>query len=264
MKFKTILHTLALGLACTLSLSISASQQPEQKKPIIGVDLHDVLLDKDTTAKQKMWDAVSSYPRKKEIFFNRYLPIYGAKLIAMGAYHACVSALRKAKLTTQRGPTGEKYMAVALAYNNDALADLILKMSGCHTVNPAVAAILKQIRKQGYELNIMSNIGEYTLNSLFQKEDPAFREIFNDEMFDRKASQAVNYLENPPVTKPSQDYFKRYLERNGYEPKDIVFVDDDLLNCTTAAGLGMDSIQYKNPKQLAAEFRNRGIEVSVD
>ena len=61
--------------------------------------------------------------------------------------------------------------------------------------------------------------------------------------------------------KPDQEAYLNVLEENNLLAKECVFVDDKQQNIETAQILGMNSVLYKNPKQLKRELKKIGLNI---
>ena len=59
--------------------------------------------------------------------------------------------------------------------------------------------------------------------------------------------------------KPEPQIYKKVLRSIKLKPKDTVFVDDVLKFVEGARAVGMYSIQFRNPKQLARELKKLGV-----
>lgn len=63
------------------------------------------------------------------------------------------------------------------------------------------------------------------------------------------------------LIKPDRAIFDRFFERYGLAPGDCVFIDDSRANVETARGLGMRTVHYVEPMDVAAALREHGIAV---
>ena len=61
--------------------------------------------------------------------------------------------------------------------------------------------------------------------------------------------------------KPFSDIYQITLDRFKIDPKTAVFIDDNLRNIRGAEALGINGIQFTNPKQLANSLESYGISV---
>jgi len=60
--------------------------------------------------------------------------------------------------------------------------------------------------------------------------------------------------------KPFPEFYQILLDRYEVQPERAVFIDDNLKNVEGAKALGMHTIHYRSPKQMAGELRGFGIE----
>ncbi|GAL70704.1 HAD family hydrolase [Jejuia pallidilutea] len=59
--------------------------------------------------------------------------------------------------------------------------------------------------------------------------------------------------------KPYKEIFNITLNRFKIKPETSIFIDDNLKNIQTANSLNINTIHFKNPKQLASELKNYNI-----
>ena len=58
-----------------------------------------------------------------------------------------------------------------------------------------------------------------------------------------------------------RDSYQITLDRFKIDPKTAIFIDDNLRNIRGAEALGINGIQFTNPKQLANSLESYGISV---
>jgi 2-haloacid dehalogenase len=63
------------------------------------------------------------------------------------------------------------------------------------------------------------------------------------------------------IRKPFSDIYQITLDRFKIDPKTAIFIDDNLRNIRGAEALGINGIQFTNPKQLANSLEFYGISV---
>jgi 2-haloacid dehalogenase len=61
------------------------------------------------------------------------------------------------------------------------------------------------------------------------------------------------------LVKPDPRIYAVLLERIGRKPEECLFVDDSLVNITTADQLGFNAIHFQSPEKLEDELRSLGI-----
>ena len=61
--------------------------------------------------------------------------------------------------------------------------------------------------------------------------------------------------------KPFPEIYQTTLQRFGLEAPASLFIDDNARNVAAAAALGIQTIQFKNPDQLNADLRTKGIRI---
>jgi FMN phosphatase YigB (HAD superfamily) len=252
MVFKNAtLKALLLGLACTLSPSISAAQQPEQKKPYFFWDLHNVVFksNRDLRNIASIW---WNFDRKQELVFN----------LSRALCTELLTMYRNSKNTQdlKSDATGEAYMAIAERHGNLAFAAFILKIANAQKVIPGTADIILQLHKKGIKQYIGSNIGTSVLQDL--KQSAEWQKYFSDQtIFDFDGSVTVDYRSADPIQKPDSRFYQAFLNKNNLDAQDGYFVDDKKVNVDGANEVGLNGVIFETPDQLKAELRNRGFEL---
>ena len=61
--------------------------------------------------------------------------------------------------------------------------------------------------------------------------------------------------------KPFPEIYQLALDRYGLNAEETLFIDDNLRNVNAAEAMGIDSVQFKNPKQLAAYISEIGLKI---
>lgn len=98
-------------------------------------------------------------------------------------------------------------------------------------------ARLRELRKAGYRLYVLSNTNPVMYNGWIQRAFRAEGLSIND-YFDGIVASFQEL-----TCKPDPAIFSRVLERYGLEPKETVMLDDSEANCRAAISTGMNAIQ---------------------
>ncbi|PDH45261.1 MAG: HAD family hydrolase [Flavobacteriales bacterium MED-G15] len=61
--------------------------------------------------------------------------------------------------------------------------------------------------------------------------------------------------------KPFPEIYQLALDRYGLNAEETLFIDDNLRNVNAAEAMGINSVQFKNPKQLAAYISEIGLKI---
>ncbi|OUV61945.1 MAG: HAD family hydrolase [Gammaproteobacteria bacterium TMED119] len=61
--------------------------------------------------------------------------------------------------------------------------------------------------------------------------------------------------------KPFPEIYELALDRYGLNAEETLFIDDNLRNVNAAEAMGINSVQFKNPKQLAAYISEIGLKI---
>ncbi|HKY97326.1 MAG TPA: HAD family phosphatase [Gemmatimonadaceae bacterium] len=65
------------------------------------------------------------------------------------------------------------------------------------------------------------------------------------------------------LRKPAQQFYRRALGISEARPNESVFIDDRPQNLAPAKALGIRTIHYQNPAQLASELRSLGVQFNL-
>ncbi|PZM86402.1 MAG: hypothetical protein DLD55_05750 [candidate division SR1 bacterium] len=108
--------------------------------------------------------------------------------------------------------------------------------------------MLKQLRKLGYKIGLLSNSS-----------------IFAVEVLKRKTN-LLDYIDYPLFSfevgtiKPDLAFFEKMLEITGYKPEEVIMVGDKLHDdVLPPRELGMNAILFENYEQLKSDFASFGI-----
>ena len=132
---------------------------------------------------------------------------------------------------------------------NPHLSNLMRTMSSCQKVVPETAAIIEELHKKGYTLAIASNMGIKTFEEIKKN---------YESFFDHFSVIATIDTIDPSgsiIKKPDPQFFALYQKMHNKTGKQIIFIDDDPANVTAAQAADMQSILFKNPKQLRLELQ---------
>lgn len=116
-----------------------------------------------------------------------------------------------------------------------------------------VVELIKELKRRGYKLYILSNIGTDTFNelsALYPDVSACFDGAFT-------SSAENNYLHKPQADFYEQ--FKMYLKMQGHEDKQILFIDDLKKNLAAAAKSNIAGLHYRSSARLAATLKNLDI-----
>lgn len=106
--------------------------------------------------------------------------------------------------------------------------------------NNALLSYIQDLKKRGYALGVISNVG-MSLDTILP---PEFIECFD--------VMTLSYQVH--AIKPHPEIFKRHLKRTGFLPDETVFIDDRAVNCEGARMVGMGAIHYQNVTQVRREL----------
>jgi HAD superfamily hydrolase (TIGR01509 family) len=150
-----------------------------------------------------------------------------------------------------RRPIPESFF-VHLSHNYKNIRDimpLLIEIANQQIRNEKTIAIVKELKEQGFELAILSNIGQRIFDALRPKHQDLFS-LFNHII--------VATAETQYASKPNPKIYERLhneLNRN----KHVVLIDDQEKNICGGLSFGIIGIVYKQPKQLCNQLKKLGI-----
>ncbi len=106
-------------------------------------------------------------------------------------------------------------------------------------------SIVKDLKKAGHKVYILSNIGEHSLSILKNK----FPLIFED--FD--GIMGTDH-EDDYIQKPNIRAFEKYLIKFKQDKNKLVFIDDQMKNVLSARNFGISSILFTTPYNLRKQL----------
>jgi FMN phosphatase YigB (HAD superfamily) len=153
-----------------------------------------------------------------------------------------------------RRPIPESFF-VHLAHNYSNIREilpLLIEIANQQIRNEKTIDIAKRLHAQGFELAILSNIGQRIFDA-FAPQHPDLFSLFSHVII---ATPETGY-----ASKPNPKIYAR-LHNELHEDKQMILVDDQEKNICGALPFGIIGIVYKDPKQLSREFKKFGIIVN--
>ena len=118
------------------------------------------------------------------------------------------------------------------------------------------------VRKEWFELAIINQElvefiktlkGKYNLyllsNAISDFIRPILKENNLEELFDK-----IYISSEIRLVKPSKEFFDYCLKDSNINPKDAIFIDDNISNVNSAIAAGIDSMLYKNNQEFFEDF----------
>jgi len=127
--------------------------------------------------------------------------------------------------------------------NRNFRIDILKKEIRNQRINNSVIGIVKDIKKKGKKVAILSNTGKEWFNDQKKK-------FGLDRLFDLIV---VSFEEG--TAKPEKMFYEIAAKRLGIEPKECVFVDDNESNVRAAEKTGMKGIVYKSARDLKKRLK---------
>ena len=113
--------------------------------------------------------------------------------------------------------------------------------------NDPVINIAKSLKKQGYKIGYLSNT-----------EIPAIA-FFKKQKYDFLDVSVFSCLEG--YVKPEKEIYEITLNRLGVKPEEAIFIDDKEIHIEAAKKLGINTVLFKDAKQLLAELKQFSIKL---
>jgi FMN phosphatase YigB (HAD superfamily) len=197
------------------------------KTTIITFDIHGVLFTKDyRTIASLIWHN----PRVLKMFLYALNPLFIYDVL---------------KLMYKKGVTEEYIIGLGQKHRSFAqFVPLGIAIANAQKPIAKTVALAHQLKKQGYTLHILSNIGPTIYADLAQKHPAVFAP------FD---AVIVPLPENNYCGKPHQEFFDVYAKTHAGE-KQILLVDDKPINIKKAVYAGMGGICFVHPNSLRYTF----------
>lgn len=107
--------------------------------------------------------------------------------------------------------------------------------------------IIKDLKKAGYKVYVLSNIGEHSLEILKNK----FPEIFNN--FDGIMGTVKN---DDYIQKPDIKAFEKFITKFDQKKCNIIFIDDQIKNILSARNYGISSILFTTAYNLRKKLNS--------
>ncbi len=199
---------------------------------IIAFDLHNVVFKKQT----------------------RKIVMQGIRLLPQGTWRYTFSPrlwYRFYKIRSQSDVAEDIFQKMSLEYPGLArFRGDFIRLTNAQRPIPAVMNMIKGLKERGFSLYILSNIGQDTFQELSEV-FPELQEYFNGAY---TATAENNY-----VHKPHPEFyegFKQFVNNDGHEGKQIVFIDDLKKNLSAAARCNIAGIHFTSPKKLQRILQN--------
>eukprot|EP01130_Rhizamoeba_saxonica_P009060 TRINITY_DN3680_c0_g1_i2.p1 TRINITY_DN3680_c0_g1~~TRINITY_DN3680_c0_g1_i2.p1 ORF type:complete len:133 (-),score=17.98 TRINITY_DN3680_c0_g1_i2:27-425(-) len=127
----------------------------------------------------------------------------------------------------------------------------IISISNNFTGDEATMQVIRELRKKRYSIYLMSNIGGFYFEDMFQQMPQFFEENFDGYY---TSSEADGYLK-----KPNSEYYDVFQSRYNIQQKQVIFIDDKRNNCIGAlqsnSGNKFYPYHFISTKQFVQEFQ---------
>ena len=113
-----------------------------------------------------------------------------------------------------------------------------------------VVAVMKELRRNGYQLYYLSNIAVDVMTTLEQR---SFWQLFDGGV----ASWEVH------ANKPNPVIYETLLKRYKLRREETIFIDDSAVNVKAAYDLGINSIQFQGVESLVQTLTDNGVNMRL-
>ncbi len=156
-----------------------------------------------------------------------------------------------------RRPIPESFF-MHLAHDYKKVKDvlpLLVRIANCQRVNWPIVALIKQLKKQGYECALLSNIGQRIYLDL----QPHHKDVFH--LFDHimVATPETHY-----ISKPNPKIYERFIKEINIHNKHIVMIDDKHKNLRGGLLFGIIGILFTNTSELSKKLTSLGIQLHTN
>jgi FMN phosphatase YigB (HAD superfamily) len=132
--------------------------------------------------------------------------------------------------------------------------ELLDYSNNIYTPDPNMQALLKNLKHQGHELYVLSNIGPATLERLKQEHSDYFALMSDSQNTINRSSLETDFF----LWKPQKAAYQESLSAIGKleNPHHTIFIDDTTRNVRAAHELGMNAILFKSFAQCKQDIQN--------
>lgn len=208
-------------------------QKPNPENTIIVFDIHGVLFHHHYASMLKQFARTGLFFKVIPHLFNVHLIKTALRLV----YTNAVPEAYMVGLATQF-PYLKPYSSVSITIANTQIPQF------------SVWNIVRNLKKQGYTLHILSNIGPITFEDLRSK----YPEIFSEFDAVKVASAQENYQ-----GKPHPVIFKKYFAQHNSADKQVIFIDDKPKNIKASLQYNMAPIFFCCSTHLQQKLNLLGI-----
>lgn len=217
-------------------MAMEKSLRLDPNNTIMLFDLHGVVFKHNY---KKMLATFWHSPQKWQLLLNMFNPFLIWDVIKL-AY---------------RRPIPESFF-VHLARNYKDIKDalpLLIQIANCQTLQQPVVSLIKKLKKSGYEIALLSNIGERIYIDLEAQHHDLFH-LFDHIM--------VSTPETHYVSKPNPAIYERFMREVNHQHKYIVLIDDKQKNLCGGRPFGIIGIRFTNYNNLIKKLTKLGIDIN--
>ena len=207
----------------------------QMTKPIIIFDLHEVMFAYDYGA--AFWHIVRA-PHKHRLLLTVCTPRFWVNVFKLYA----------------KGAVSQEYVLKMAAWHPRLASNVNtgLAIINAQRPMPGMQQLVTTLAAAGYELHIMSNIGQLSFDALKQAHPALFAPFARFHI-------ALEY--NDYLAKPQPAAFEQYKQEHNAANRPMIFIDDKLKNVRAAQLSGMLGIRFISVKKLYAQLARVGISI---
>lgn len=237
MKF---MHILLVMLCISALLYIGSAQLiPTREQPqtlmltpsseyVFAFDLHGVVFTNDW---QSMWQEFKKAPFTFNSLLTFLNPFFLHQFFSL-FFHSDSWEEIILKILKQY-PDLERYWPTLLIALNK------------QSVIPGTIDIINNLKAQGYQLYVFSNIGEQSFKQL---------QTFHPHIFEPFNGFVYTQADDGWIQKPQKAAYQKFLKKFNLQHAQVVLIDDKDVNIQAAEEMGFHTIHFTSPEQLQKDL----------
>jgi len=211
------------------------------QKPIIAFDVHNVIFFRDWGAIARRLISILRYhPHRWRLYLLLLNPFFWVRFLTIRLKTEVSDHIYD--LLVEQYPSMHYFAHDFIALENMQRPD------------SKVVSFLQALRRDGYTLYLLSNIGQRALLDL-ERLFPKVICLFDRAFFPQRS---WGYEQ-----KPSTHFYRRFLSESKCAPCEVIFIDDQKNNVEQARLLGIASIHFTSLK-VCKELLGRKIQIDIE
>lgn len=139
----------------------------------------------------------------------------------------------------------EEFLSRVCELTGAAQSEAHSEITTTHSPNEQVFTLVKKLKKNGYKLGVISNVGD-ELNTFLPQ---TYVDLFDE----------VTLSYHVQAIKPDPRIYEHHLAQLRLQAEQTIFIDDRQPNVSGAEAVGIHGLYYKDPETLAKELAKLGV-----